>query len=162
MFSANEAGKQVFNPMKMAGLITLGGALAGPAKQDASLMASRKDSRLIDPLTGKEATPAQMRASIESAVEEAQGDPIKLASIDQKYNNMLNLVDNRPYKNYALYANGGRIRAEEGGLMNLGGMEKDYRAEGGFVPIGKEEKADDVPARLSGLELDQIDRALCL
>jgi uncharacterized short protein YbdD (DUF466 family) len=37
----------------------------------------------------------------------------------------------------------------EGGIMDLGGMEKDYRAEGGFVPIGKEEKADDVPARLS-------------
>ncbi len=28
-------------------------------------------------------------------------------------------------------------------------MEKDYRAEGGFVPIGAKEKADDVPARLS-------------
>ena len=37
----------------------------------------------------------------------------------------------------------------EGGLMNLGGMEKDYREEGGFVPIGGREKADDVPARLS-------------
>ena len=36
----------------------------------------------------------------------------------------------------------------EGGLMDLGGMEKDYR-EGGFVPIGAEERADDVPARLS-------------
>jgi hypothetical protein len=47
------------------------------------------------------------------------------------------------------YAQGGRIGAEEGGLMNLGGMEKDYRAEGGFVPIGGKEKADDVPARLS-------------
>ena len=46
-------------------------------------------------------------------------------------------------------ADGGRIGAEEGGLMDLGGMEKDYRAEGGFVPIGGEEKADDVPARLS-------------
>ena len=31
---------------------------------------------------------------------------------------------------------GGRIGAQEGGLMNLGGMEKDYRQEGGFVPIG--------------------------
>jgi len=39
--------------------------------------------------------------------------------------------------------------AAKGGLMNLGGMEKDYRAEGGFVPIGGKEKADDVPARLS-------------
>jgi hypothetical protein len=37
----------------------------------------------------------------------------------------------------------------EGGIMNLGGMEMDYRAKGGFVPIGKKEKADDVPARLS-------------
>jgi len=46
-------------------------------------------------------------------------------------------------------AQGGRIGAEEGGLMDLGGMEKDYRNEGGFVPIGKKEKADDVPARLS-------------
>ena len=32
--------------------------------------------------------------------------------------------------------------------MNLGGLEKDYR-EGGFVPLGAEERADDVPARLS-------------
>ena len=41
-----------------------------------------------------------------------------------------------------------RDRKAEGGLMDLGGMEKDYR-EGGFVPIGAEERADDVPARLS-------------
>ena len=47
------------------------------------------------------------------------------------------------------FANGGRIGRAEGGIMDLGGMEKDYRAEGGFVPIGREEKADDVPARLS-------------
>ena len=48
-----------------------------------------------------------------------------------------------------LKAQGGRIGAQEGGLMNLGGLEKDYRQEGGFVPIGGQEKADDVPARLS-------------
>jgi len=46
-------------------------------------------------------------------------------------------------------ASGGRIKKAPGGLMNLGGMEKDYRQTGGFVPIGKKEKADDVPARLS-------------
>jgi hypothetical protein len=44
---------------------------------------------------------------------------------------------------------GGRVAAQEGGLMDLGGMEKDYRNNGGFVPIGGQEKADDVPARLS-------------
>jgi hypothetical protein len=43
---------------------------------------------------------------------------------------------------------GGRVKAEEGGLMDLGGKEMDLRS-GGFVPIGEEEKADDVPARLS-------------
>jgi hypothetical protein len=39
--------------------------------------------------------------------------------------------------------------AAKGGIMDLGGVEKDYRQEGGFVPLGKKEKADDVPARLS-------------
>lgn len=34
-------------------------------------------------------------------------------------------------------------------LLDMDGMEKDYRADGGFVPIGRMEKADDVPARLS-------------
>ena len=48
------------------------------------------------------------------------------------------------------YPSGGvRVRRAEGGIMDLGGMEKDYRAEGGFVPLGGEERADDVPARLS-------------
>ena len=55
-----------------------------------------------------------------------------------------------PGTNKFNYPSGGvRVKAEEGGLMDLGGMEKDYRAEGGFVAIGKKEKADDVPARLS-------------
>jgi hypothetical protein len=50
------------------------------------------------------------------------------------------------------FAHGGRIGAQGGGIMpllDMGGMEKDYRQEGGFVPIGRREKADDVPARLS-------------
>jgi len=41
-----------------------------------------------------------------------------------------------------------RYEAAEGGIMNLGGKEMDLRS-GGFVPIGKKERADDVPARLS-------------
>ena len=55
--------------------------------------------------------------------------------------------DHRSAALSAMY--GMRRRAQEGGLMDLGGMEKDYRNEGGFVPIGGEERADDVPARLS-------------
>jgi hypothetical protein len=54
-------------------------------------------------------------------------------------------------------ANGGRMNAAEGGIMDaeaaemidMGGQEKDYRDEGGFVAMGGEERADDVPARLS-------------
>jgi len=48
------------------------------------------------------------------------------------------------------YRTGGvRVGRAEGGIMDLGGMEKDYRNEGGFVALGGKERADDVPARLS-------------
>ena len=48
---------------------------------------------------------------------------------------------------YGSFKDGG-MPAEEG-MMNLQGMEMDFREDGGFVPIGKKERADDVPARLS-------------
>ncbi len=140
---------KTLNFSKLAGLSTIAPYVFGEGKPNEDIGMGDRGGSLIDPLTGEEATPAEMRANIDAAVTEADGDPVKLAAIDQKYNNMLNLVPNTPYPNYGLYANGGRIARAEGGLMNLGGMEKDYRAEGGFVPIGKQEKADDVPARLS-------------
>ena len=59
-------------------------------------------------------------------------------------------------------ANGGimRLGYQEGGdaepvakktmpLLDMDGMEKDYRETGGFVEMGRMERADDVPARLS-------------
>jgi len=46
------------------------------------------------------------------------------------------------------YNTGGIIGLKEGGMLNFGGREMDLRT-GGFVPIGKKERADDVPARLS-------------
>ena len=57
--------------------------------------------------------------------------------------------DEEGHRSAALTAMYKRIGAQEGGLMDLGGMEKDYRNDGGFVPIGGQERADDVPARLS-------------
>ena len=45
-------------------------------------------------------------------------------------------------------ANGGIIGLKEGGMLNFGGREMDLRT-GGFVPMGRKERADDVPARLS-------------
>ena len=56
-------------------------------------------------------------------------------------------------------AEGGRMGYQEGSkepvakkvmpLLDMGGKEMDLRDNGGFVPIGRMEKADDVPARLS-------------
>ena len=43
---------------------------------------------------------------------------------------------------------GGVVKMKDGGIMDLGGKEMDMRT-GGFIPIGKKERADDVPARLS-------------
>jgi len=59
-----------------------------------------------------------------------------------------------PYKAMSMYK---RIGKQEGGIMDaeaaemidMGGMEKDYRETGGFVEMGGKERADDVPARLS-------------
>ena len=53
------------------------------------------------------------------------------------------------YNRFDYPSGGARVGKAEGGVMSLGGMEKDYRNEGGFVALGGEEKADDVPARLS-------------
>ena len=224
-----------FNPLKMAGLITLGGALAGPAKQDSLEGFNNRGGRLIDPITGEEGTPASMRASLNDALDNADGDPDKIKAITNAYAFLgpdERLGTYLPYQTYGVkdgglirsrFALGGqplpadptkpinpfapkptgpvlpnknmmaefdmkeymqefervfpdmiekrgtreymdmledyfrglaskpgdRVMAQEGGLMDLGGMEKDYRNEGGFVPIGREEKADDVPARLS-------------
>ena len=78
---------------------------------------------------------------------------------DQDRGEGLNIPQYRrdPFGNLAIRfrAEGGSTEAKEPvakktmPLLDLGGMEKDYRAEGGFVPIGRMEKADDVPARLS-------------
>ena len=43
---------------------------------------------------------------------------------------------------------GGIAGLKDGGMLNFGGREMDLRT-GGFVPIGRQERADDVPARLS-------------
>ena len=101
--------------------------------------------------------------------------PKKMASaptLEDSINDMAMNMFNKPYHqlneseiealneyNSGLMAKGGRIGYAmgpgpvmdntEGGIMDLGGMEKDYRFNGGFVPIGEYEKKDDVPARLS-------------
>jgi hypothetical protein len=88
----------------------------------------------------------QMRKDIADAVQ--GGDYNEFTSVLDQYG----LTEGNQIPNWGTLAHGaegGRVGAQEGGLMDLGGMEKDYREDGGFVPLGGEEKADDVPARLS-------------
>jgi hypothetical protein len=64
------------------------------------------------------------------------------------------------HKEYETYLKSQSNQKAEGGeiepvakktmpLLDMDGKEMDLRAEGGFVPLGRMEKADDVPARLS-------------
>jgi len=69
----------------------------------------------------------------------------------------INAIRRDPYGSkgpaYGFYAEGGDVKEpvakDTMPLLDMDGMEKDYRADGGFVPIGRMERADDVPARLS-------------
>jgi len=79
-------------------------------------------------------------------LEEARGPRLDIAKIRA-----------RPYEAmgqaYGLYAEGGDVKEPVAKktlpLLDMDGKEKDYRETGGFVDIGRMEKADDVPARLS-------------
>jgi hypothetical protein len=116
------------------GILTLGTKLLGGGPEETvSAIMDRGEGLDIDGI----------RTEVIEAYKDSTGE--KLLALRSKYP----FLGTQASKNTAIMAMGGRIRRAEGGLMNLGGMEKDYRAEGGFVPIGAKEKADDVPARLS-------------
>jgi len=146
--------KTGFSPWKVGGMALTALPFLGignEAKQDTMPGGDNRGGRLLDS-QGNEVLPSDLRKEVRDAYE--SGDPDRIKAIQDYYNflpgqNAVRLPDITPYLPYQNYATGGRVAAQEGGLMDLGGMEKDYRNEGGFVPIGKEEKADDVPARLS-------------
>lgn len=87
--------------------------------------------------------------------------PISLDGIAKELFN--NTLDNLTYTQketvYEQY-NDRKDRKANGGIMDLGGNEMDLRASGGFVPIGKKERADDVPARLSKNEFVMTAKAV--
>ena len=90
---------------------------------------------------------------IKDAVENIENDKIANLDLDSlslgrlKELMDLGVIPEKEF-NKRLKEMGVRATAAEGGLMNLGGREMDMRG-GGFIPIGKKERADDVPARLS-------------
>jgi len=120
----------------MTGLL-VGGLGAG------ALMGNMTEDE-IDTYRGEGLDLEGIRTEVIEAMKDPSGEELKAIRIKYPF---LGRQDTKDIENMAM---GGRIGfAEGGGIMDLGGMEKDYRAEGGFVPIGREEKADDVPARLS-------------
>jgi len=82
-------------------------------------------------------------------IQAAQGGRIGLANGGVLGSHVPGYTTPPGYNQFDYPSGGLRVGRAEGGLMDLGGMEKDYRQEGGFVPLGGKEKADDVPARLS-------------
>jgi hypothetical protein len=68
----------------------------------------------------------------------------------------IDYIRRNPYETmggaYRFYAEGGDVEPvakKTMPLLDMDGKEMDLRADGGFVPIGRMERADDVPARLS-------------
>jgi hypothetical protein len=108
-----------------------------------ALMGNMEPDEIQDMQRGEGLDIEGIRTEVIEAFKDESGE--KLAALRVKYP----FLGRRDTKDLSAMAMGGRIGKAEGGIMDLGGMEKDYRAEGGFVPIGREEKADDVPARLS-------------
>ena len=90
----------------------------------------------------------ERNSMMEKLAREYFGKPLRLLNEEEiiQIDEMMDEMD--PYGSKPM-ARPDRVMAQEGGLMDMGGMEKDYRNEGGFVAIGGQERADDVPARLS-------------
>ena len=121
-------------------LFRIGGGLLGAGAIAAPFLMGGDDEEDIEPETPFTETPA----SISNIVEQARNQDPSLRFLPSP-----EFVG----RNFYRMANGGladvpRMPMQEGGLMDLGGLEKDYRT-GGFVELGAEERADDVPARLS-------------
>jgi len=147
--------KKIFkSPLGKAALLGLGGYKMG-------LFGGGKNFKLTEMIMGKDGKGGLWNWAKKnpfSAISGASALSGLMAAKDyKKYDDWgdnddgTGLGDLDQYRNY--YNQPRAFRAEggdaESGLMDMGGMEKDYREDGGFVPIGGKEKADDVPARLS-------------
>ena len=108
-----------------------------------ALMGNMEPEEIQDMQRGEGLDVEGIRAEVIEAFKDPSGE--KLAALSTKYP----FLGTRRSKDVSGLAMGGRIGKAEGGIMDLGGMEKDYRNTGGFVDIGEYEKKDDVPARLS-------------
>ena len=146
---SNFFGRGSFNPLK---------AIAGSIDTASGLDAVRSPfGQLISKIPGGGVGAAITAASILPLLGIGTGEESEEEAQAILQGQGLNIEEIRANPNAFLAR---RFRAEGGSmkepvatktmpLLDMGGQEMDLRAEGGFVPIGRMEKADDVPARLS-------------
>ena len=84
----------------------------------------------------------------EGIMQAAGEDPMLVEEYNKYVFDLLEQRPNAKPMSFADFKRMAKAGMKDGGLMDLGGKEMDLRG-GGFVPIGKKERADDVPARLS-------------
>jgi hypothetical protein len=136
-----EAGKK---GARFPGLKELGGALAIPAAQGTGDLAFTEATKALREFNATEAAELAQAGADEAAIAEARRNAIRFA---MEVNDFTEDEIMETFNELGL-KEGGIVSLAEGGMLNFGGREMDLRG-GGFVPIGKKEKADDVPARLS-------------
>ena len=136
-----EAGKK---GARFPGLKELGGALAIPTAQGTGDLAFTEATRALREFNATEAAELAQAGADEAAIAEARRNAIRFAMEvnDFTEDEIMETLGELGLKK------GGIVSLAEGGMLDFGGKEMDLRG-GGFVPIGKKEKADDVPARLS-------------
>ena len=139
-----EAGKK---GARFPGLKELGGALAIPAAQGSGDLAYAFASKAMRDFEAAELEELRQAGLSETEMMLARRNAITEAMTDALFSDEdinatldeLGLLD---------FAQGGIASLKDGGMLDFGGREMDLRG-GGFVPIGRKERADDVPARLS-------------
>lgn len=127
-----KAGLTAAAPMLMQGSADTAKAFADEALRD--FEAAEADELAQAGLSLAEIQLARRNAITEAMTDALFSDEDINATLDE-----LGLLD---------FAQGGIASLKDGGMLDLGGNEMDYRG-GGFIPMGSKERADDVPARLS-------------
>jgi hypothetical protein len=130
-----------------AGAKELGKAIAIPAAQGSGDLAYSFASKAMRDFEEAQAEELRQAGLSETEMMLARRNAITEAMTDALFDeedinatlDELGLLD---------FAEGGIASLKDEGMLDFGGKEMDLRG-GGFVPIGKKEKADDVPARLS-------------
>ena len=156
IFQANKLGSFLGSPLGIISAASAIPLLTGLGTEEDEV----KEAPMSDYLTaGLEIPKNQYRLMSEGGSTDLSDDPnykgwVKIyekspdaAEMNEKHSEYLNFYE----RNKTKQAEGSKepVAKKVMPLLDMDGMEKDYRETGGFVDMGRMEKADDVPARLS-------------